>query len=548
MTRHTHFVITGLALIGLAISQPAANGNPTADAGCWSIVPSPNVGSGSSSLYRVSAVSANDVWASADYGAGNESTTQPASEHWDGNQWSIVPAPSVGTLGTRIQGISAASANDVWMVGAYDLTATNPNGVKTLTEHWDGTQWSVVPSPNPLLGARGSYLRGVEALSANDVWAVGYIVFPVAVIQTLIEHWDGTQWTIVSSPNGSGGGGLLHEVKGLTSNDVWAVGWAGKATLALHWDGSQWSVIPTPDLSSAGANLLEGVAPVSSNDVWAVGASDSGPITMHWDGSQWTLVPNPGVPGQSLYGVTAIAANDVWAIGFSGFSATNRTLAMHWDGVTWNIVSTAALGGNYLWGIDSVSANDVWAVGTGTLTERFTSPCGLSPLIPTSVVSRKIHGSAGTFDVDLPLTGPHGVECRSGGANGNYAVVFTFLNNITTCGTAGTAGAVVSSGPNPNQCTENLTAVPNAQYSTITLNGVVDSVGATGNASATMGVLLGDVNANGTVSNADAASIQAKVGATVIQSNFRNDVNANGTISNGDVAVTQAQVGTQLPP
>src|SRR6202040_1470636 len=102
-----------------------------------------------------------------------------------------------------------------------------------------------------------------------------------------------------------------------------------------------------------------------------------------------------------------------------------------------------------------------------------------NPPIPTSVVSRKTHGGAGSFDVDLSLTGKPGIECRSGGSTGDYTVVFTFPNDMTSCGTAGTAGGTVISGPNPNQCTENLTGVPNAQYVTVTLNGVVESV--TGN-------------------------------------------------------------------
>src|SRR5437870_1813411 len=86
---------------------------------------------------------------------------------------------------------------------------------------------------------------------------------------------------------------------------------------------------------------------------------------------------------------------------------------------------------------------------------------------------------------------------------GNYTVVFTFVNNVTNCGTAGTAGGSVTSGPNPNQCTENLTGVPNAQYTTVTLNNVLDSQNNTGNVAATMGVLVGDATADGTVNSAD---------------------------------------------
>ncbi len=103
----------------------------------------------------------------------------------------------------------------------------------------------------------------------------------------------------------------------------------------------------------------------------------------------------------------------------------------------------------------------------------------------TNVVSRKIHGSAGQFDVDLPLTGTPGIECRSGGAGGDYTLIFTFVNNttVTSASVSSGTGSVSSSspGPNPNQYTVNLTGVTNAQYVTVTLNGVLDSTGASGN-------------------------------------------------------------------
>jgi hypothetical protein len=168
------------------------------------------------------------------------------------------------------------------------------------------------------------------------------------------------------------------------------------------------------------------------------------------------------------------------------------------------------------------------------------------PVQLVSVVSRMTHGSAGTFDINLPLTGTRGVECRSGGANGNYQVVFAFVNNVTSCGSVSTG--LLSSGPSSNQCTVDLTGVANQQYVTVTLNNVLDAQNNTGNVSGTMGVLLGDVNGNGVVSNTDVASVKAQVAASISVSNFRNDVTINGVISNTDVSVTKAQVGTQLPP
>jgi hypothetical protein len=181
---------------------------------------------------------------------------------------------------------------------------------------------------------------------------------------------------------------------------------------------------------------------------------------------------------------------------------------------------------------------------------------------PTGAVSRKIHGGAGTFDVNLPLTGPPGIECRSGGATHDYTMVVTFSGSVTVTGnpqaqiTLGT-GCVGSGGT----CTGNvtvsgtavtipLTNIGNAQTINVRLNGV--------NAAATdapatdftipMSLLIGDTNANATVNAADVAQTKARLGQTVGATNFRSDVNANGSINAADTAIIKQNSGTSLPP
>src|SRR5207302_9521831 len=133
-----------------------------------------------------------------------------------------------------------------------------------------------------------------------------------------------------------------------------------------------------------------------------------------------------------------------------------------------------------------------------------------------SVVSRKTHTGVGDFDINLPNTLPFGIECRVPGQTGtagvDYKMVFTFSAPVTSCGTAST-GTVVS-GPNPNQCTVNLTGVQNQTSTTVTLNGVTNPCFGTINPSpsGTMGVLLGDVNANRLVNSTDTSLVQAQSG------------------------------------
>src|SRR5439155_6061898 len=171
-----------------------------------------------------------------------------------------------------------------------------------------------------------------------------------------------------------------------------------------------------------------------------------------------------------------------------------------------------------------------------------------------SVVSRKVHGSAGTFDINLPLTGTRAVECRAPGQTGtagvDYKMVFTLTTPVTSCGTARTGVAVT--GPNPDQCTVNLTGVPNAPYLTVTLNGVVNATGATGNVSGTMGLLVGDVNgdapnAPGLVDSGDVFLVRQQTGQTPNSANFRRDINASGVNDSGDVFLTRQNTGMHLP-
>ena len=166
-------------------------------------------------------------------------------------------------------------------------------------------------------------------------------------------------------------------------------------------------------------------------------------------------------------------------------------------------------------------------------------------------VSRKTHGSAGTFDIDLMPPSP-GIECRSGGANGDYQIVVTFAVPVTLSGanavpaTGGTATVVGSPVVTSNQVTINLTNVSNAQRFNINLVGVNDGT-TTRDISVPMAVLIGDTTANGAVNSSDIAQTQSQSGQVVTSSNFREDVTANGVINSSDIALVQSKSGTGLP-
>jgi hypothetical protein len=185
----------------------------------------------------------------------------------------------------------------------------------------------------------------------------------------LIEHFDGTNWSIVQGPP-TGSFAALSGVSATSSTDVWAVGSQGRSAQAevLHFDGTTWSVVP--NVPSVGN--LNAVTAVAPNNVWAVG----GRTILHFDGSKWTSVA-AAIPGSGsaqvgfgFSGIAAASANNIYAVGaFSdptidgGFE---RTLVEHWDGTSWSVVSSpnSTDGHDDLSGVTTRSDGTAIAVGT----------------------------------------------------------------------------------------------------------------------------------------------------------------------------------------
>jgi hypothetical protein len=173
------------------------------------------------------------------------------------------------------------------------------------------------------------------------------------------------------------------------------------------------------------------------------------------------------------------------------------------------------------------------------------------PFDLVSVVSRKTHGAAGTFDINIPLTGTPGVECRSGGAGGNHTLIFTFKSNLAsgevsvTNGGGSVSGTPTMSG---NVMTVNLTNVPNAQRTTLTLHNMKDVANQElPDTTVTVAFLLGDTTGNGSVVSSDVSQAKLQSGHPVTAANFRADVNANGSINGTDVSQVKLKSGTGLP-
>jgi hypothetical protein len=172
------------------------------------------------------------------------------------------------------------------------------------------------------------------------------------------------------------------------------------------------------------------------------------------------------------------------------------------------------------------------------------------PPVPTAIVSSKTHGGAGTFSINLPLTGSLGIECRSGGASNDYQLVFTFPSAVTFTSaivSSGVGSVSGTSGSGTTTISVNLTGVTNAQRITVTLLGATDGAN-TGDLSVQMGVLVGDTSGNGSVTGTDVSQTKLQSGQPVSGSNFRSDVIVSGSINGTDVSSVKLRSGTALPP
>lgn len=287
------------------------------DGASWTIVPSPNPNNMYNFLVSAEAIAQDNVYAVGST-AGIPATSQMMILHWDGSSWGIESTPII-TGGSSLYGINAVSSDNIWAVGAQDIGAPGPD-VGTLTLHWNGNSWDTLSSPN--VANRWNGLYSVKAISPDNIWAVGYSRNLSETYKTLIEHWDGSGWSVVASPN-QGLESFLYSVAIISATDIWATGAYNDGTtyvpLFLHWNGSEWSIANSPAGGSS-TSFIDAV------DGWSAGGNIA-----RWNGTEWSDVQAP-VPGDgSLSGLKIISSGSVWAVGRVIINGIGQTLTMHYS-------------------------------------------------------------------------------------------------------------------------------------------------------------------------------------------------------------------------
>lgn len=332
-------VAASLVVSGVAVGVPAAGMTPPA-VGAEPKVQRPVV----VQLTAVDSVSADEAWAVGFTARGPSSRT--LVERWDGSSWSVVPSPNPGNERlNRLDAVYAVGPDDVWAVGS--VNSKQDGRLHNLAMHWDGRSWTVVNPPDAA-PHRTNGLLSITGSSGSDVWAGGYIVNNDGRTLATLFHWDGTTWSDVH---------LVHHriqdpVQGLTrfNGSYWAVGpWM----VARLRGGGKWKAVRTPNLG----RTVDGDA-AADGDLWTVAAR----TVARFDGTTWRRLASPSIGRLVAVATPAPGSTLVMA-------AESAAL---WDGSGWDTVATPRVG--QLLDVDLDSPTDGWAVGsTGTagLVERW---------------------------------------------------------------------------------------------------------------------------------------------------------------------------------
>ncbi len=316
----------------------------------WTLgtAPSLAVGQGGG-FFSVACPSATRCFAvGATTGPEGGSSTGTLIAQWNGSSWSVVagPAPAgSGVVGGFLQGITCTSSVRCTAVGyATDDTGA---GLFAISEVWNGATWSLVPVASS--GQAYDELSSVTCTDSSDCWAVGTAgpvqqnpnflpIFPgnAPGAQGLVEHWNGSAWSVVPSVVEPGpGGGYLSGVHCTSSTNCWASGSSlddtGNAAglLMEHWNGSAWSDTSTLVADASAPGILSSISCTGPSQCWASGALgtfggnggvDFRPkaVVESWNGSAWSIDPTPNVTILSfLNSVSCLPAVGCLAVGSS---------------------------------------------------------------------------------------------------------------------------------------------------------------------------------------------------------------------------------------
>ncbi|MFZ0665127.1 MAG: hypothetical protein WAM97_05185 [Acidimicrobiales bacterium] len=318
----------------VALPAAVAQAQPTS----WTTAPGPVASQSSNVLDGVSCTSASSCMAVGYYLVG--SVDQTLAETFNGSSWSILTTPDKGTGNNALNGVSCSEVNLCVAVGYRD-TKTN-GGSKTLVEVWNGTDWSIQPSRNSS-GALGNALSGVSCTNSTFCMAVGHHS-DGGFVDSLAEVWNGTSWSITPTPDVTDDT-FLDGVSCTSTTNCVVAGYTANPhdtqTVIEAWNGATWSVDSSTD--PANDSYLDAVSCANPANCQAVGYYSSSSDVLEtlvesWNGKAWTTSssPSPGTSANALLGVSCSSSTSCVAVGYYSNGSTDQSLVETYDG-TWSV-------------------------------------------------------------------------------------------------------------------------------------------------------------------------------------------------------------------
>jgi hypothetical protein len=328
--------VAATATLALVLAGHGAEASPASP---WTEVTSPNPSLSDNRLRGVASMGPDAVWSVGDWRDDATGRQRTLTQHWDGTAWHKVDSPDTDTEDDTLTAVAGASPTDLWAVGfATPARENDPDQGVPLMLRGDGDSWSLenLDAPGPT-----GRLAAIDMLEENDGWAVGsYRPDRNTAPQGLILHWTGDAWRQVAAPDTGPQPTHLTGISGTGADDVWAVGYTGsldgeEQPLVEHWDGQAWRQLKLsapPQSPSA----LFGVAAVTAREVWAVGyravtAGERQPYALRWSGNGWQEVPGQAPGKAELHSVVALPTG-VWAAGYLVNGSVDTALVMSFDG------------------------------------------------------------------------------------------------------------------------------------------------------------------------------------------------------------------------
>jgi hypothetical protein len=358
----------------------------------WTTVPSADVGMLGDRFSAVDAAAADDAWAVGHSlhlpREGEEFGGSAArADHWDGDRWAATTVPAIdGAIGTALEDVGAVASDDVWAVGHAQFLGVDEFSIvsRPLIVHWDGREWSAVPAPG-LGPERSGTLAGIVVLAADDIWAVGSYELDGSrseIVQPLLMHWEGSAWAAVAGDPAIQQQYLsarLNAVSGTGGEDVWAVGSATRDgvvtdTFVQRWDGENWRMVDSPSPQRAArlsfGSALRDVVARGRRDIVAVGRVGGAPFVIGWNGRRWRSIPTQVRESSGLSGVDALADGRLVVVGsvIDASTLDGRALALD-IGRTATTVASEAVAGSFQTSLFDVTTRTVpqWAVGSAVV-------------------------------------------------------------------------------------------------------------------------------------------------------------------------------------